>query len=159
MASAMSKRPSTLVILRKCHRFLHAKLRELAAEVYVLHRLWYKGAAQFRHMVWWRPVRRVKALAARITTGCLAHSVPLARGDAPATRRSAEEVVGVRLLRRVADAYAAHWGDARVSWSRYVSALTQLVQVRGSTARSPTRDAPRRCAGRGARADERPRGR
>ncbi|WFD19981.1 hypothetical protein MCAP1_002225 [Malassezia caprae] len=125
MAVATPKGPSTLVILRKCHRFLHAKLRELAAEVQVLHRLWYKGAAQFRHMVWWRPVRRVKVLAARITTGSLAQSVPRARGDAPPTRRSAEEVVGVRTLRRLADAYASHWGDARVSWSSHLQGHLQ----------------------------------
>ncbi|SHO78438.1 Uncharacterized protein MSYG_2783 [Malassezia sympodialis ATCC 42132] len=120
MAPVSSKGPSTLVVLRKSHRFLLAKLRELAAEVQVLHRLWYKGAAQFRHMVWWRPVRRVKVLASRITTGSLAQSVPRVRGDAPPTPRrtdAPDEVVGVRVLRSVADAYVSHWDDAHASWS------------------------------------------
>ena len=124
MAPVSSKGPSTLVVLRKSHRFLLAKLRELAAEVQVLHRLWYKGAAQFRHMVWWRPVRRVKVLASRITTGSLAQSVPRVRGDAPPTPRrtdAPDEVVGVRVLRSVADAYVSHWDDAHASWSRCVS--------------------------------------
>ncbi|WFD23616.1 hypothetical protein MEQU1_002310 [Malassezia equina] len=120
------KRPSTLVILRKSHRCLLAQLRELAAEVQVLHRLWYKGAAQFRHMVWWRPIRRVKVLAARITTGSLAQSVPRARGDAcprPTSADPRQDVMGVRLLRSLADAYVSHWGETETSWSRYVTLI------------------------------------
>ncbi|WFD27505.1 hypothetical protein MNAN1_002502 [Malassezia nana] len=118
-APGQPKGPSTLVILRKSHRFLLSKLREWAADVHVLHRLWYKSAAQFRHMVWWRPVRRVKVLAARITTGSLAQSVPRMRSHPPTRRMSTpeqDEVVGVRLLRSIAEAYAAHWGDTPCTW-------------------------------------------
>lgn len=113
---------STPVRLRKLHRLVLENLRLLAQELHVLHRIWYKGAAQFRHMVWWRPIQRVKKLGTRTTTGILASSVPLARGSmttaqSPTTPES--PVLGVQVLTNIATVYAACWNETCVAWDTY----------------------------------------
>lgn len=111
MSSAL---PATL---RRSHRTLLAGLRTLAYELHVLHRLWYKGRAQFRHMVWWRPLQRVRRIGSAAVTGPLAGSVPLARAAAPPPQPSdalvetdGARVVGVDVLWAIADVHASLWG-------------------------------------------------
>lgn len=105
-----TRAPSLPVTLRRHQRMIHADLRALSTEIHVLHRLWYKGAAQFHRMVWWRPLRRVRVLGMRIAAGHLAGSVPLARSCAP-PRASTDTgaTLGVALLASTAAAYAALW--------------------------------------------------
>lgn len=102
--------------LRRSHRTLLAGLRALAYELHVLHRLWYKGRAQFRHMVWWRPLQRVRRIGSAAVTGPLAGSVPLARAAAPPQPTDAlvetdgTRVVGADVLWAIADVHASLWG-------------------------------------------------
>lgn len=126
-AKFSSKGTSVHLRLRKLHRFVLGELRELSYEVHMLHRVWYKGAAQYRHMVWWRQLQRVQKLGARAVTGPLANSVPLARdmrwqrGVVQHTSPS-EPVNGVKALRALAALYAACWDEEEPKyWHAYVT--------------------------------------
>ena len=104
------------VKLKRLHAFVLDKLCELAYEVHTLHRIWYKGAAQYRHMVWWRPLQRVKRLGALVATGPLSESVPLARQTSlqhktPRGAAPEDQVLGVQALAAIAAVYAACWNE------------------------------------------------
>ncbi|WFD36107.1 hypothetical protein MCUN1_002978 [Malassezia cuniculi] len=101
--------------LRRSHRALLGGLQSLAYELTVLHRIWYKGRAQFRYMKWWLPLQRIRRLGSIIATGSLQGTVPLARSmeapDQSVMVASDERVVGTEVLWAIADMYAALWGE------------------------------------------------
>ena len=108
--------------LRRTHRHLLHVLRLLATETHALHRIWYKGSAQFRHMLWWKPVHRVRVLGAKIATGPLEQSVPLARSSGASSGTATQHPVvplerggasahGAVVLWQLAEVYASLWGE------------------------------------------------
>ena len=115
-----AKPPSPPIRLRKWHRTFLPVLREMASEVHILHRLWYKSHAQFRHMVWWRPVQRVHKRGCDVITGSLAQSVKKARGGAlyPSSASVADEpAMSVQALTSLVRLYEAFWSATpTVSW-------------------------------------------
>lgn len=104
--------------LRRSHRALLAGLRGLSYELALIHRIWYKGSAQFRHMKWWAPLQRIRRLGGLIATGSLAGTVPLGRSIEDTSNAGAlialddGRIVGTEMLWAIADLYAALWGQA-----------------------------------------------
>lgn len=112
----LDKSSAVHVRLRRLHKFVLEQLCELAQEVHTLHRIWYKGAAQYRHMVWWRPLQRVKKLGVHVVTGPLSEIVPLARQTSlqhipPQGTFHEAPVLGVQALTAMAAVYAACWNE------------------------------------------------
>lgn len=151
---------STAVRLRKYHRSFLAALEQLSEELHILHRIWYKGRLQYRHMVWWRPVQRVLRHGSISVTGSLAQSVPLGSGARP--RRTlptaSSDASCVALFQSMAAAYYALWDDSSpAAWDRYVGASSlslprREAQPRASTV-APAHRAAMREAARALKAD------
>ncbi|PKI84874.1 hypothetical protein MVES1_001367 [Malassezia vespertilionis] len=133
-------RASLPVVLRKHQKFMVCALRDLAAELHLLHRIWYKTHTQLRHMVWWRPLHRIRVLGKRLVTGPLHGAVPRSGVQLPSeaptsavqTLPFAAHVHAPRYLYKIALAYTAMWDAQPTTWEslpRYATPPTQAPRA------------------------------